>query len=234
MPVHAQLQHGCVINFAGWNRCVICRLRVGVCPFRWCISDTVEENVLPFLGIGIHCIDHTGGDQFDEAGSLDRCVLFVGGKVWMSRMNEVHSYRSQWFEKSVYRGLLWEFVCLPFYTAKQDFLIKTCMSGRLRGRVDCFRCISNGVNIGDSEVDISASCFAVSLPGILLCTGVHKNVVVVPELNKVWLSRTILLTVWWRFQFGCWIALSALRLSVMLTALWMWLDEIQYSAWSMP
>jgi len=76
------------------------------------VSDTVEENVWPFLGIGILCIDHPCGDQSDEDGSLDYCVLFVGGKVWVSRMNEVHRYRSQCFEKSVYSGLLWDCLCI--------------------------------------------------------------------------------------------------------------------------
>jgi len=75
---------------------------------------------------------------------------------------------------------------------------------------------------------------AVSLPGRLLGAGVHKNIIAVPVVFKVWLNRTILLTVWRRFQFGFWIALSVLRQSVMITAFWMWLDEIQYSAWSMP
>jgi len=55
------------------------------------------------------------------------------------------------------------------------------MSGRLRERVDCFRCISNAVEIGESE----ASWSAVSLSDILLCAGVHKNVIVVLEVIKV-------------------------------------------------
>jgi len=75
-------------------------------------------------------------------------------------------------------------VYLSFPTAKQDVLIKAYMSGRLRGKVDCFRCISNVVEIGESKVDMFASRPAVSLPGILLCAGVHKNVIVVLEVIK--------------------------------------------------
>jgi len=62
------------------------------------------------------------------------------------------------------------------------FVIPNCKTGfldlgvharGLRGRVDCFRCISNGVGtaIGESEVDIFASWSVVSSPGILLCAG---------------------------------------------------------------
>ena len=74
---------------------------------------------------------------------------------------------------------------LSCQTAKQDVLIKAYMFGRLRGRVDCFQCMSNGVDRGESEVNIFGSLSAVSLPGILLCAGVHKNVIVLPEVIKV-------------------------------------------------
>ena len=87
----------------------------------WCFSDNVEENVLPFLGIGSLCIDHPGGDQFDEGGSLDCCVLFVDGKVWMSLMNEVHSYRSRCIEKFVYSGLLLDCLCI-YHSCNTGFL----------------------------------------------------------------------------------------------------------------
>ena len=73
---------------------------------------------------------------------------------------------------------------LSFQTAKQDALIMAYMSGRLRGTVDRFRCISDGVDIGESEVDIFASWSAVSSPGILLRASVHKNVIVLPEVSK--------------------------------------------------
>jgi len=62
--------------------------------------------------MGSLCIDHPGGDQFDEDGSLDCCILFVGGKVWMSLKNDVHSYRSRCIEKSVYSELLLDWLCV--------------------------------------------------------------------------------------------------------------------------